>query len=233
VIARADESEKGVSPMLLNNLARTLAALHRFTEAADYADRAYTTAQRLGEKIVVNHSLRIRAIIYTAQGELDRAAAVISELESMLQETPPAAPISLTLVAALRSTLALARADHETALAEANRVISTIEASGRYLDILATQFLGRADIHLKTRHFEAARADAQRALALEQQLVEPAGVSSRIGRAYLALARALHAQEKHDEARTAFVSAREHLQPTLGADHPDTREAAQRTGTPR
>jgi hypothetical protein len=129
--------------------------------------------------------------------------------------------------------LALARADHETALAEANRGIGAIEATGRYLDILSTQLLSRSDIHLKTRQFEAARADAQRALSIEQQLVEPPGVSNRIGRAHLTLARALRAQEKHDKARTAFVSALEHLQPTLGSDHPDTREAAQEIGKPQ
>jgi hypothetical protein len=46
-------------------------------------------------------------------------------------------------------------------------------------------------------------------------------------RAYLALASALEAQGKHDEARAAARSAAEQLQNALGPDHPDTRRALQ------
>jgi len=38
---------------------------------------------------------------------------------------------------------------------------------------------------------------------------------------------ALHAQGKRDEANSAFRSAAEHLQSTLGPNHPDTRSARQ------
>jgi hypothetical protein len=41
----------------------------------------------------------------------------------------------------------------------------------------------------------------------------------------MALGRALRAQGKPEEARVAFASAIEHLQPSLGPDHPDTKKA--------
>ena len=74
-ISRADQTEDAVSPMLLVNYARTLRELHQINEAADYAERGYTKAQRSGAQVVVGQSLLLRALIYIDQGELQRAAA--------------------------------------------------------------------------------------------------------------------------------------------------------------
>ena len=49
-----------------------------------------------------------------------------------------------------------------------------------------------------------------------------------MGLARLVLARALSAQGKSNEARVAFAAALEHLRPTLGEDHPYTRDADRR-----
>jgi tetratricopeptide (TPR) repeat protein len=73
--------------------------------------------------------------------------------------------------------------------------------------------------------WEQARAHAARALGMWQQAVEPGTFSSSVGRCYLARGRALHGQGKLEEARADFASALENLQPTVGADHPDTRDA--------
>ena len=45
-ISRAGQTEETVSPILLNNYAKTLYQLGRLGEAADYAERAYAKAQR-------------------------------------------------------------------------------------------------------------------------------------------------------------------------------------------
>jgi len=58
-----------------------------------------------------------------------------------------------------------------------------------------------------------------------QAAAEPGTFSSWRGRAHLALGRALQVQGRSGEARAAFASALEHLEPSLGADHPQTREA--------
>jgi hypothetical protein len=49
-----------------------------------------------------------------------------------------------------------------------------------------------------------------------------------VGRAHLALGRALQAQGKLDDAGPAFAAALEHLRLSLGEDHPETREARRR-----
>jgi hypothetical protein len=63
-----------------------------------------------------------------------------------------------------------------------------------------------------------------------QEGAEPGAFSSELGRAHLALGRALHAQGKLTEAQAAFSSALEHLVPSLGSDHPHTRQARQLAG---
>ena len=80
-ISRADQTEDAVSPMLLVNYARTLRELHQINEAADYAERGYTKAQRTGAQVVIGQSLLLRAQIYIDQGELQRAAAMLDEVE--------------------------------------------------------------------------------------------------------------------------------------------------------
>jgi hypothetical protein len=51
--------------------------------------------------------------------------------------------------------------------------------------------------------------------------------SSKLGFAYLALGRALRAQDKTADAHAAFLSAAENLQNTVGSDHPAARSARQ------
>ena len=85
--------------------------------------------------------------------------------------------------------------------------------------------LRRATVELAAARPVQAEADAVRALAEFQAATQPGTFSSYVGTAYLKLGTALQAQGKTDEARTAFRSAAEHLQSTLGPDHPDTRRA--------
>jgi hypothetical protein len=60
-----------------------------------------------------------------------------------------------------------------------------------------------------------------------QQSAQPGTFSSTIGRAYLALGRALQAQSKRNEARASFRAAAENFEHALGPDNSETREAKQ------
>jgi hypothetical protein len=71
--------------------------------------------------------------------------------------------------------------------------------------------LKRSAIELASGNTEQAIVDANRALSLQKTNAQPGSFSSRTGAAYLALARALHAQGKDDEARVAARSAAEQL----------------------
>ena len=224
-IDSSDGSERSVRPMLLNNLARTLRDLHRLDEAADYADRAYRKAKEAGDSNVVGQALMARAGIACERGDLRRAEAALDELGPALQRLLPAGNIAFAIARMERALLARARGDLTAALTAADQAVGMAEASKQRVDYLQRLLLRRSGIELEMGRVDGARSDAVRALTMAQEAAGPGTFSSAVGRAHLALARSLLAQGKSGEARAAFASAHEQLEPTLGADHPETRDA--------
>jgi len=230
-ISREGQTDDAASPMLLVNYARSLRELHRFDDAARYAERGYEKARSSGAEVVVSQSLLLRALIYLDRHEVSRAEAMLDEAEPRLHRTIPAGHIAFGSLATDRAFVAQQRGDLETALKFANEAIAVGEAASRAgrlgSDHLPHFILRRSEIELQLRHPVQAETDAARALHLVQASLEPATLSSVVGRAYLTLGRALQAQDKLEEARTAFRSAAQNLQNTAGPDHPDTRSAQQ------
>jgi tetratricopeptide (TPR) repeat protein len=233
-ISRAGQSEDTVSPMVLNNYAKSLRELGRIREAQDYAERAYAKAQRVGHQLVIDQSLLERARIYTAQHDPSRAAAMLAQVEPRLRRSFPPSHYAFAALASAQALNALAKRDIPTALTLANQAVSideaAVKAGGEGIFNLPTLLITRAAVELEASRPDEAAADASRALGLSQAGSKPGTFSSIQGRAFLALGRARRAQGKLDEARTAFRSAAEHLQNTLGIEHPDTRAARQYSG---
>jgi tetratricopeptide (TPR) repeat protein len=225
-IASAGDGEERVSPMLLNNLGRTLLDLDRTDEAADYADRAHAGARRGGNEGVINQALVLRTSVSIRQGDLRRAASALAELEPRVARLPPEHFLHLAL-ASQQGLLAHARGDFAAALAAHDRAVGLAEEQD--LPIL---LLRRSPSALAAGRLDAAAEDARRALAIAQEAAEPGARSSLVGLAHLALARALRAQGKMGESGAAYTAALEHLEPTLGPDHPDSREARALVGAP-
>ena len=228
-ISRAGQSEDTVSPMVLNNYAKTLRELGRTKEAEDYAGRAYAKAQRVGHQLVINQSLLERARIYTARHNPTRAAAMLAEVEPRLQKNLPPGHYAFATLASAKAQNALVKGDIPTAMKLADRAVAideaAIKAGGEGSYYLPTLLINRSTVELAASHKDRAAADASRALSLSQAGIKPGTFSSTQGSAYLALGRALRSQGKLDEANAAFRSAAEHLQSTLGTNHPDTRSA--------
>jgi eukaryotic-like serine/threonine-protein kinase len=228
-ISRDDQSEEAVSPMLLVNYARTLQDLDRNKEAADYAERGYTKAKRAGDEMVVNQSLLARANIYVALKDLERATAMVSEVEPRIRRTFPANHPAIVAIVVRQAAIARARGDIPQALQLTNEGLAMVEASikagGQGVETLAGFVMRRSELELQLHQVAEAVADADRALRIAQSTILPGTFSSAMGRVYLALGRALREQGKLREARAAFASAFEQLGPTLGPDHPDTLSA--------
>jgi tetratricopeptide (TPR) repeat protein len=224
-ISSADPAGRGVSPMLFNNLGWTLFDLHRLAEAARLAERAYVEAQRAGTRVVVYQSLLLRARVYREAGDLARASGALSEVEPLLKRMVPAGHSAFSSLAAQQALLAQARGDLDAAAVAADRAVAIAEASTQSPHGLRRLLMDRSDLALLRGRLEAAEADAARALRLEQKATEPGARSSRLGQAYLTLGRALQARGKGTEARSCFASALEQLEPTVGEDHPDSRQA--------
>jgi eukaryotic-like serine/threonine-protein kinase len=230
-ISRADSTEAAVSPMTLLNYGRTLRELGRLTQAADYAERAYALAEQAKDEVVIDQSLIERARIYREQGDLAHAEAMLAEVEPRLRGKLPPGHYGFAGTASERSLISLARRDLENALRLANQAVAVdeaaIKAGGQGAGLLPIFLFRRSAIELEVRQTDAAVADATRAVNLLQAGIQPGTHSCNLGRAYLTLGRALQAQRKRDQARAAVRSAAEHLQSTLGPDHPETRAARQ------
>jgi len=228
-ISRADDSDQGVSPMLMINYARTERQLGHLSEASDYAERAYAKALEAGNPVVVNQSLLMRARIFREQGNLTRSQAMLTEVEPRLRRALPAGHIAFAVVGLEQSNLASARRDFPAALQSINLALAITEASIQAghggEDFRPSLLVGRAEIEQQLGRIDEAASDAATGLAELQQSVEAGTYSSDLGHAYYTLGLTLLAQGKSPEARSAFRSAVENLQSTLGGDHPETLSA--------
>ena len=236
-ISRAGQTEETVSPILLNNYAKTLYQLGRLEESADYAGRAYSKALQTGDQMVIYQSLYVRALIDIEQHDFNHAAAMLAKVEPVMRRSLPPDSFWFGLLASAQALLASGRGDFQTALPLADQAVTIVEAAkknGRSgSDFLPIVLVRRSTVETEAGQPSRAADDAERALTLLKSASPPAAFSSHIGRAYLNLGRALLAQGKRDEANAAFRPALENLQNTVGPDNPDTRSARRliRTGS--
>ena len=225
-ISSHDEGEQGVSAMLFNNLARALKDLDRFPEAGKYADGAYSEARTRHDEIVVNQSLIVRQGVCRELHEFDRSATLLAELEPRLRKMLPAGHVAFASMTSERALLEQARGDLAHAREDADRAVALAEASSQHRHYLPLTLLRRSQLELASRQFEPALADAARALDLYVANASARDfLSNKVGRCHLVIARALIGLGRTGEARTAIAAALANLEPTQGADHPETREA--------
>ena len=223
-ISSVDASATGVSPLLLNNLARTLMDLGRLDEARDDAERAYLLARRAGNEFTITQSVFLRNLIYLRLGDLPRAATLLAEMQAKVRPLPEGHPYR-AILAMQQAMLAHARGDEDGARAAFDRAVALADPTALFV-----VHLQRSEFNLATRRPAEAAADAAQALAWAQKNAESGTLSSRIGLADLALARALREQGKSADARVAAAVAVEHLEPTVGADHAAARAARELAG---
>jgi tetratricopeptide (TPR) repeat protein/tRNA A-37 threonylcarbamoyl transferase component Bud32 len=224
-ISSADGGEANISPMLMNNLARELYELGRYDEAASYSERAYDQAKRAGNKIAVGLALSVRVKTYCKQGRLDLTETVMSELETIWRGMYPENHTAFVALANGRAEQALARGDLTSALTAVNQGIELAGRTPIGRLVMPIILRTRSAILLRAAQPDQALDDAMKALSMELELAGPDVLSSWLGRAHLAVARAQQAKGLEKAARQSFLSARKHLQPTLGPEHAETLEA--------
>jgi hypothetical protein len=148
-----------------------------------------------------------------------------------MRKTLPPGHYAFATISGQRALIAMERHDLPAALQLTDESIATITASlksgkgGGYL--LPTLYTDRSAIDLALGHASEAEADAAQALTALHAQDNPSDVSSRLGHAYLAQARALVAQGKSSQAQAAASQAVVNLKGSVGPDHPDTRSAQQ------
>jgi len=166
--------------------------------------------------------------IYIDQHDYARAAATLTELETLFRQILPPGHFGFAVMASSQSSLAHGRGDLPKALQLADEAIAINESAIKAGSFGMPHFVllyRRADIELEMGQPDKARADAEQALNLLNTALGPEMFSTFRGSAYLTLGRALKAQGKPEEARAAFRSAAEQLVRAGGPDHPDARAA--------
>lgn len=228
-LGRTDETIGFVSPLLLYNYAEVLRDLGRTVEAADYAQRASLRAKQLGDQFLIDETNLLKARFYLDKRDFAHTRALLSELEPRLRSRFPHEHYAFAALASDRSQLAFATGDISMAMQLADQAVKLDEASirniGQCAALLPTLLVRRSNLELQARRHDLAAGDAARALELLQSELHSGIHSSNVGRAYLAQARALKAMGKYEAAQSASRTAFEHLQDTLGPDHPETRSA--------
>jgi serine/threonine protein kinase/tetratricopeptide (TPR) repeat protein len=228
-ISRNDETNSAVAPDLLFNYAASLHGLGQRSEAARYLGLASRKAHELHDNVLVDDTDFLQADMLIDSGAFSEATRQLAELEPRLRKRYAPEHYVFAEVSSARARIALGHGDVPSAAHFATEAVELDEASIRrigqcavYLPYLLGQ---RSGIELKRGQREEAVSDARRAITLLDDAEDPGIPSSNVGRAYLALAVALEAEGKPDEAQVAARKAYANLQTTLGADQPDTKSA--------
>ncbi len=231
----AGGDEREVSPMLLLNYGRALTELGR-AEGERYVGLAAAAARERGVQVVLFQSMLVQVLIHRAKGEAAAALQVLDELERMREGLYPGNRIVVASLRFRRSMVEELRGANATAFELADSAVALAEEhmreGGEGAAFLPILLVRRSEAAARLGRADGAAADARRALLLLEQQVRPGAYSAHIGRAQLALGRALSASGERDGAAAALQAAATHLSKTLGADHGEAREAS-RLGSAR
>jgi hypothetical protein len=234
-ISRNDETNNAVAPDLLLNYASLLQDLGQRAEAERYLGLASKKAHELNDNVLVDDTELMQAVMFIDAHAFAQATRQLDELEQRLRQRYAPEHYVFAELSSERARIALGRRDLPSAAHFAKEAVELDEASlrriGQCAALLTTLLVSKSGIDLKSGQPEQAVSDARRAIKLLEDREDPSILSSNVGRAYLALALALEAEAKPDEAQLAARKAYANFQTTLGPDQPDTRSARQLTNT--
>jgi eukaryotic-like serine/threonine-protein kinase len=232
-ISRNDETNSAVAPDLLLNYAGLLQELGQRAEAARYFALASKKAHELNDNVLADDADLLQAWMFTNAHAFAQATRQVDELEQRQRKRYAPEHYVFAELSLVRANIALGRGDLASAAHFAKEAVELDEASirriGQCAALLSSLLVSKSGIELKSGQREEAASDARRAIKLLEEREDPSILSSNVGRAYLALALALEAEGKPDEAQVAARNAYANLQTTLGSDQPDTQSARQLT----
>ncbi len=220
-IHRAIGGEQPVPAVVLHNYAGVLQQLARHAEAEPISREAIRNARAQQATFVEMFATMELAGMYAETGRLDEARAALATLDPY-QGTKAFTPLRRAFLAQTRGMLATARGD----TAEARKQFT--EAVGLYDGIpakfshgvLALVALARAELALGQP--AAAEAAARKALALSESFVDEDAPSYLVGLSLAALGDIEVAAGRAEAGRATIEKALEHLNTTLGPEHPAT-----------
>jgi serine/threonine protein kinase len=182
-------------------------------------------ARERGDVGVENLALAEHAVALVQSGEYTDAGAAIKETEKILSTRLPAGHWLFGLVRMQSALMAEHLADGPSAQRLADESIAVFESSPKPAYQFPIALVSRAGLEQRAERFDAALADANRALQIYDRFYGREVRSASIGDAAMAAGRALRATGDQRLARQRFSDAAEHFESSLGADHARTQEA--------
>ncbi len=229
-IEHADEVPEP-SPVLLVTYALILNELDQVTAAARYAERAYEGGRRIGNQTVINQARLRLARTYGMQGKFAEAARALDDAERAMRPLLPPGHYAFASLATERAILAQQQSRPDVALQFINQALQIVEEAGQNgkagAQFVPRLLMRRSGIELDGGKLPQAEADARNALKQFTAQERPGDYSIDTGRTYLALARALQAEGRDGEARSAAQQASLQLAKAEGPEHPEARAAAE------
>jgi tetratricopeptide (TPR) repeat protein len=214
------------APFLLGNRGTTLFSLARYEEAKRDLALMKKRASTDGNAVQATYADAVMADVAIAEGDLRRAEEVLRPYDpdsGYVAATTPAGLRILLVTAKLR----MARGEYEQARTLFTQTIEGFVRGGTVVGGLARAYVERANLGLVDGHLDEALQDANRAVEVAEQTRAGDKPSNVLGLASLAQGRAYKARGDAAAATAALKVAVENLSRTVGAEHPQTKQAAE------
>ena len=221
---RSIEGEGAVPAVATGVLAGILLRMGRDAEAEPLFEEALREARaRKNERALSDFTIQL-AELYIDRGELPRAEAQLDAVAA-LEKQASFGNFRRAQLTYTRGKLAQARGDDVSAkhLFQQAAVLYDGIESKIALNVLTLIGLARAERTLGDT--SSAKVEVEKALALAASFVEKDEPSFLVGLSLVARGDLERAQESSDAARATYKAAWEHLNKTLGPNHPATKRA--------
>jgi serine/threonine-protein kinase len=226
-LRRSIESADSISPTLTFNHAGVLVELARYPEAERLLEETIRTAGARKEYRIELDAMMRLAGLYIETGDLARASAQMAKLTPLL-DGPRFDHMRRAQWAYYQGSLALARGDPALARTRFAGAIELFESRKAKIAMNVLALVGLARAEQALGQGAAAATTAGRAIALAESFVEKDAPSYLVGLSRNALGEIQLANGEKDAAQASFRVALDHLERTLGPDHPATRNARSR-----
>jgi serine/threonine-protein kinase len=224
-LRRSIEGDDAVAPTYLFNYAGVLHRLARYEDAERVFRETIRMARSRQSRVELEATMEL-ADVYTERGDILAAEKQLGLLEPHLGRTY-FNPLRRALLAYSRGVLALRRGEPARAREEllaSTRLFDEVKARLTQ-NVFALIGLARAEAALGNG--QAAAAAAGRAVALAESQIEPGAPSYLVGHSKAVLGEVQLAAGNRSGARVTLAAALDHLERTLGPEHPATKKSLQ------
>jgi serine/threonine protein kinase len=229
-ISTIDGSDARVEPISWANLAYSLFDLGRYEEARALAERAMVRAREKGDPVVADQAQLVAGRANVAAGHIDRGERLLDDVDVRFRRMFAPGHAAFAAVAMDRVRVAMARGQLDRAAELADHAVALVESDPKYRSSLVPALRRRAEVLTALKRFGAARADAERLVALTLEARPGDGPSSSVGLAYLALGEALNGEKRYQQARPALEQALANLEAAGGPEFEGTVRARELLG---